>query len=382
MTTKSFLYKSFATLALLAVTATAAWGQVVVDRYYQEAYATSILRTVSAETESGESANGSNGWVDTRIANIFDDREDTYWKSNKNGIINIDFEFRNPIEIDAIWIMQGGNSQERSNRIVVYESSNGSNWQEVQTFDLNRTEQNVTLCLNETLSASYVRLSLTPDRNSGDIYRLAINELDFRYKPEMGLVQHKDPKWFTLMDGKNFDELGSFRHDQPRFDAVMSSTTDTKLQASHTIIDTIYMHKGSSTTLTLPTQNEDGTSSAQTYQRWFSYRTGRTYETNHQPCNNKYVYDLLTPTGGETAYRFENGYVGRPLGGIVDQMDFYYPTNEEFTSWPAIFPVTPISTEMISYQNSPAKLPLPNAQRSLGRITGLSRLFRCVPFII
>ena len=333
MTTKSFLYKSFATLALLAVTATAAWGQVVVDRYYQEAYATSILQTVSAKTESGESANGSSGWVDTRIANIFDDRENTYWKSNINGIINIDFEFRNPIEIDAIWIMQGGNSQERSKRIVVYESSNGRNWQEVQTFDLNRSEQNVTLCLNETLSASYVRLSLTPDRNYGDNYRLAIYELDFRYKPEMGLVQHKDPKWFTLMDGKNFDELGSFRHDQPRFDAVMSSTTDTKLQASHTIIDTIYMHKGSSTTLTLPTQNESGTSSAQTYQRWFSYRTGRTYETNHQPCNNKYVYDLLTPTGGETAYRFENGYVGRPLGGIVDQMDFYYPTNDEFDTW-------------------------------------------------
>lgn len=331
MTTKSFLYKSFATLALLAVTATAAWGQKDAD-YYGEPLSTNVLRDVSAETVSRGYDASNNGWgSQTSISNVFDGNQESYWMSSYSGDIYVDFTFRSQQTFNTIWIMQGGENDERSNDITVYTSSNGRSWNEIKSVDgLDRTIRNVSLTLDEPVTTQYVRLRLSP-YSAG--WTLAVNEIEFRNSTVYGTVQHKDPKWFTLMDGKNLDELGSFQHDQPRFDAVMSSTTDTKLQASHTIIDTIYMHKGSSTTLTLPTQNESGTSSAQTYQRWFSYRTGRTYETNHKPCNNKYVYDLLTPTGGETAYRFENGYVGRPLGGIVDQMDFYYPTNEEFSTW-------------------------------------------------
>ncbi len=329
MTTKSFLYKSFATLALLAVTATAAWGQKDAD-YYGEPLSTNVLRDVSAETVS-RGNDASNEWSQTPIRNVFDGNQESYWMSSYSGDIYVDFTFRSQQTFNTIWIMQGGENDERSNDITVYTSTNGRNWNEIKSVDgLDRTIRNVSLTLDEPVTTQYVRLRLSP-YSAG--WTLAVNEIEFRNSTVYGTVQHKDPKWFTLMVGKNFDELGSFRHDQARFDAVMSSTTDTKLQASHTIIDTIYMHKGSSTTLTLPTQNESGTSSAQTYQRWFSYRTGRTYETNHKPCNNKYVYDLLTPTGGETAYRFENGYVGRPLGDIVDQMDFYYPTNDEFKTW-------------------------------------------------
>ena len=54
-----------------------------------------------------------------------------------------------------------------------------------------------------------------------------------------------------------------------------------------------------------------------------------TFETNHIDG----VYDLLTPNGATDVSRFTNGYVGRPLGGIAQAMDFYYPTNAEFEQW-------------------------------------------------
>lgn len=155
-------------------------------------------------------------------------------------------------------------------------------------------------------------------------------------------IQHKSAKWFDLVKDFNLSPsvLGSFSYDEPQFDAIMSN--DQKIQATHTYIDTIYMHKGAQITLALPTKigtGYAGSSSAQTYQRWYSYRTDGTFETNHKTSTSgKTVYDLLTPntgnpSGGVPAYRFENGYVGRPMGAILQAMDFYYPTDKEFDDW-------------------------------------------------
>lgn len=94
--------------------------------------------------------------------------------------------------------------------------------------------------------------------------------------------------------------------------------------------------------MALPTKSGTGyanPSSTQTYQRWYSYRTDGTFETNHKTSTSgKTVYDLLTPntgnpSGGVPAYRFKNGYVGRPMGAILQAMDFYYPTDKEFDDW-------------------------------------------------
>lgn len=150
-------------------------------------------------------------------------------------------------------------------------------------------------------------------------------------------IQHKDPKWFDLREQLNLPEhsLGTFSYDRPRFDPISSSATD-GIQAAHTYIDTIYMHKGASIDLELPTKfgNEaNATSSANTYQRWYSYRTDGTFSTGE--TEEDAVWDLLTPVSGSgTAYRFANGYVGSPLSASVLQaMKFYYPTNEEFGQW-------------------------------------------------
>ena len=334
MKTNNILRKVLSAAALLCCFSTTAWGQAATGDYYLpfNEYDTNILNDVSATLVNSNTnvGNGSN-----RIRNVFDDENGSYWKSTRNGNVNVDFTFDGMQDIDRIDIMQGGKSQERSNYITVYTSSNGNNWTEVQRFDLNRTNLNVTLFLSKTLTTRHLRLQLHPDRtsgNSGDDYKLAINEIDFSARQTVGTIQHKDAKWFDLMKTLGLDQsaVGSFNWNQRRFDASQSAATE-GLQAAHTYIDTIYVHKGSNVTLTLPTSSATigGSTSVPTYQRWYSYRTDGTFETNHSDG----VFDLLTPSGNTEVYRFTNGYVGNPLGGTAQSMEFYYPTNSEFDAW-------------------------------------------------
>ena len=72
-------------------------------------------------------------------------------------------------------------------------------------------------------------------------------------------IQHKDPKWFDLREQLNLPErsLGTFSYDRPRFDPISSSATE-GIQAAHTYIDTIYMHKGTRYLRVLPTKIRSG----------------------------------------------------------------------------------------------------------------------------
>lgn len=142
-------------------------------------------------------------------------------------------------------------------------------------------------------------------------------------------IQHRRAKWFDLMEdqGHNKQSLGTFDSEMPFFDAIMSSGSE--IQAAHTYIDTLYVHKGSTIELTVPTKMGNAwntSSSTNTYQRWYSYRTDATFETE----THSGAYDLLTPKDNGNYYRFSNGYVGYPLGSRFSGADFYYPTNEEF----------------------------------------------------
>lgn len=333
MKTNNLIYKALSLVALLCLGQTAAWGDDAVTGHKYNEYGTDILRSVSAELTNGTNVGNGN---QTGIRNVFDNNDGTYWKSTRLGNVNIDFTFNSTLAIDGIEIMQGENNQERSNYITVYSSNNGYSWTEVQRFDLNRNNQTVSLSLSQTLTTRYIRLQLHPDRTSGnnDAYRAAIKEIDFFNKQPLGTIQHKDAKWFDLKEnlGLDNDAVGSFNYDQRRFTADMSVASE-GLQATHTYIDTIYVHKGSNVKLILPTSNNSegtGTSSVWTYQRWYSYRTDNTFATN----GSDGVYDLLTPNNNKQAYRFTNGYVGKPLSDdIVQSMTFHYPTNDEFDKW-------------------------------------------------
>lgn len=213
---------------------------------------------------------------------------------------------------------------------------------------MDRTQSAWTVSLDKPVATKNLRLECRPkeQRNTLIIPEISLDKRDGFYNDKK--IQHKSAKWFDLVKQFNLSPsvLGSFSYDEPQFDAIMSN--DQKIQATHTYIDTIYMHKGAQITLALPTKigtGYAGSSSAQTYQRWYSYRTDGTFETNHKTSTSgKTVYDLLTPntgnpSGGVPAYRFENGYVGRPMGAILQAMDFYYPTDKEFDDW---FPNTKV----------------------------------------
>lgn len=167
--------------------------------------------------------------------------------------------------------------------------------------------------------------------------------MENRYTDEAGTIIHKQAKWFDLKSSLNLPDasVGSFSVNEPMFTRRMSNNPSGKIQAAHTYIDTIYVHKGSTIKLSLPDRMDtnEGINSVHAYQRWYSYRTDGTFETNHA---DGAPYDLLTPTNivdkdnniiPLTRYRLKNGYVGYPLGDSYMFADFYYPTDAEFEAW-------------------------------------------------
>lgn len=296
------------------------------------------------------------------------DRDNTWWNASSNGPRTITVSLDNNTTLSSINYYGGGNNTEtalRPTEIQFEYSSDGSNWELFYTkSDIDRTVRDQTIVIPSTVTSKYYKITFVPGKKANNEYEsLAFNEItlyDNESKVisvrdvlninnlENASIQHKSAKWFDLKAHFNLSPsvLGSFSYDEPRFDAIMSNGQ--KIQATHTYIDTIYMHKGEKITLALPTKSKAGyasASSAQTYQRWYSYRTDGTFETNHKTSTSgKTVYDLLTPntgnpSGGVPAYRFENGYVGRPMGAILQAMDFYYPTDQEFKDW---FPNTKV----------------------------------------
>lgn len=145
-------------------------------------------------------------------------------------------------------------------------------------------------------------------------------------------IQHKAAKWHSFR-GKISDEakaMDTFDDSNKMFEAVMSSSE--AIQAAHTYIDTIYMHKGTSIVLNLPDKMDNNNLSSTSYQRWYSYRTGLTFATGE--TGNNAVVDLLTPIGNNgTFYRFGNGYVGNPIGANMHRANFYFPTDDEYKEW-------------------------------------------------
>lgn len=143
-------------------------------------------------------------------------------------------------------------------------------------------------------------------------------------------IQHKlSTKWHKLRSGLNF--IDTFDDETEYF---TSGDGSTRIQPSHIYVDTLYVKKGSSVSLWLPTiSSSQGQNSAQKYQRWYNYLTEGTFATGL--TSNRRVNDILTPKSG-TVYRFQNGYVGGASlignSSITYGADFYYPEDNEYPS--------------------------------------------------
>lgn len=145
-------------------------------------------------------------------------------------------------------------------------------------------------------------------------------------------ITHKAAKWFDLRRGisEAAKAMDTF-DDETKMFTLQDGTTE--VQAAHTYLDTIYVHKGTSVSLEIPDKLKDPNYSIKSYQRWHSFRTDSTYRTRNTDPNQ--VWDLLTPADGisGTSYRYANGYVGYPKGANLYKVNFYVPTDEEFKAW-------------------------------------------------
>lgn len=142
-------------------------------------------------------------------------------------------------------------------------------------------------------------------------------------------ITHKAAKWFDLRSGISDAAKAMDTFDD---DTTMFTLQDgkTEVQAAHTYMDTIYVHKGTSVSLEIP--DKLGTQiRVESYQRWHSFRTDGTFRT--QNTGDDEVWDLLTPSDANTYYRYANGYVGKPKGANLYKVNFYVPTDEEFEAW-------------------------------------------------
>ena len=328
----TLLYKTlFAVVALL-------WlplcmnGQVAADKY-------DLLKIAKNEYTISSDAYNENCPYDS----LCDGNNSKKWTAGRSGTVNLDYQFNNEVYVKNIYFnLSNIENWEKPQYINVYIRNSNDEWEIIKKEEVTRTLSAWTVSLDESVATKNLRLECIPkeQRNTLIIPEISLDKRDGFYNDKK--IQHKSAKWFDLVKQFNLSPsvLGSFSYDEPQFDAIMSN--DQKIQATHTYIDTIYMHKGAQITLALPTKSGTGyasPSSTQTYQRWYSYRTDGTFETNHKTSTSgKTVYDLLTPntgnpSGGVPAYRFKNGYVGRPMGAILQAMDFYYPTDKEFDDW-------------------------------------------------
>lgn len=273
-----------------------------------------------------------------------DGNESTMWKSttssssDRNPSIILDLGadysiYSNYSKIQQIELFVKDVNRVASS-VTVYSSNNtGSGWTNVASKDLDQQTNNI-ISLNKTLKGRYVRLNFTR-RNSA---QLGVSEVYF-YASGSDLsqvsIKHKKAKWYDLRKFLNINAADNFDEDESQA-MHQAYGGPTQIQAAHTLIDTLYVHRGTTVTLTLPDYLDEAANN-RTYQRWYNYMTEGTFATDEMGVNVSGVVDLLTPgataskhpTNGQ-GYRFANGYVGQPLSSqCLYTMDFYVPTEQE-----------------------------------------------------
>ena len=307
--------KCVATLALMVASLalpTGAWGQVTVGNRYSSV----SLRDVEVSLRSSSNVRDVN--------NIFDGRGGNYATiySDQTGLITVDAGDANGI--GQVVVNFSGNGY-RASRVTVL-TSDDANESFSQIGSVNVSSNAQTIPLTGT-AQQYIQLSI--EARDG-IRNTRISSIAFQAPPT---IKHKPAKWYSFLESISDEakKMDTFDDDASNamFEAVMSSSKD--IQAAHTYIDTIYMHKGTSIVLNLPDKMDNNNLSSTSYQRWYSYRTGLTFATGE--TRNNAVVDLLTPIDDGTFYRFGNGYVGSPIGTNMHRANFYFPNDDEYKEW-------------------------------------------------
>lgn len=345
------IYKK--TAALFFLMAAALWpavdalGQVTGDQYRIKLIPDDD--NIKARTDDNEAAGDYSDANGTAYINgAFDGNNTTWWMSSQSGKnINIYIPFTSIQTIQSLHFLRAGSESRREKIVEVYKLSSAgtinwddpinASWELVATFDntANLNSRDYDYYLETPIETQYLRLRL---ENQGNTEPLVVNEITIYGPGEYSniTINHKPAKWYDLRgENTNASTGDTFSQDEKWFtpddNEFIKNYPVRQIQAAHTYIDTIYMHPGTSVTLTLPDKLNDV--SVRGYQRWYSFRTDGTYRTNNTGSDE--VWDLLTPTVG-TSYRFANGYVSKPIDTNANgtyQMKFYFPTSGDFKEW-------------------------------------------------
>lgn len=267
------------------------------------------------------------------MENAADGNDGTMWKSTTNSssdrypwiILDVGENYR---DISSISLYVKDAKRLASSVSIQYASSSNPRYWTTETTINNFNSANLHN-VEINLGGRYVRLYFT--RLNTDV-QIGLSEVTF-YSPTVDLtqisVQHKPAKWYDLRKTMSINAADNFDEDES-LSMNIAYDNRTKIQAAHTLIDTIYVHAGTSVTLTLP-DYLNGTTNNKTYQRWYNYLTEGTFATGNTGSGD--IVDYLTPgtavgnnAANGTGYRFKNGYIGQPLSSAcLYVMDFYVP---------------------------------------------------------
>ena len=297
-----------------------AWGQdyVTGDKYNVAGIRSTVKATADKQYVTDKDGEHS-------IDKAFDDNDGTWWKASESGKVTVTLTFGEKVVIGGMSIWRSANPKERSKEIRISYSDDGNNYQ------LHHTQSNIpkgndgndryTFCFPLSIETQYLKLEFTPYEDVS-----AFNEIDF-----LAEIQHKPAKWYDLRGSIDYGDTFDDKNESDKYYGPIDRFVAEQMQAAHTIIDTIYMHRGESIELKVPDYLNNDVSSP-SYQRWYSLRTGKTFATTKAAP----VTDILTPKANNLYYRFSNGYVGAPITtASVDHytMNFYMPTETQFSDW-------------------------------------------------
>lgn len=344
------IYKTTAALFFLMAAilwpAVDAVGQVTGEKYIHILEVPTNAKVSEAEI-SAKDDNGTEiaGTQSTTISNVFDRNWGTWWKADSAGPVNIDINYyKEEKTIRMFHISNGTGTNEIVTGVEVYVSEDGTNWGgPIKTFENDDNGLEKDYILDESITTQYLRLRLKSEEVDGVKKQLALHEITI-YSGDIindnPRIKHKHAKWHDLRSSLSISQaakdMDTFEDGKDMFTPqdnpfIENYPVEDGIQAAHTYIDTIYMHPGTSVTLTLPDKLDNV--SVRGYQRWYSFRTDGTYRTKNTGSDK--VWDLLTPVQGKS-YRFANGYVSKPIDTNVNgtyQMKFYFPTSDEFAAW-------------------------------------------------
>ena len=128
-------------------------------------------------------------------------------------------------------------------------------------------------------------------------------------------IQHKPAKWYDLRDKANSLDNDTFDKELKWFE----NGNKKQIQATHTLVDTIYAHKNTkeSVWLHLPDRGspysvqQKSIVSIRSYQRWYDYETDGLLQD--KDGNDLLIPDFPFNDKKNHPYRMKNGYVGYPM---------------------------------------------------------------------